>query len=68
MAKKPKTFDCVEMKRKAQEEIMAEWEARKHEFSSYGEFLEAGIKQSEWGRRVWEEIGHEAGRSRENRH
>ena len=68
MAKKHKAFDCVEMKRKAQEEILAEWEARKHEFPSYGEFLEAGIKQSEWGRRVWEEIRHEARRSRENQH
>jgi hypothetical protein len=54
MATKPKKFDCVEMKRQAQEELLADWERRKHEFSSYGAFLEAGVQQSEWGRRVWE--------------
>lgn len=54
MATKLKKFDCVEMKRQAQEEILAEWERRKNEFSSYGEFLEATIQESEWGRRVWE--------------
>lgn len=58
MAAKHKAFDCVEMKREAQEKIMAEWEARKHEFSSYGEFLEAGIQESDWGRRMWEKIRH----------
>ncbi len=56
MATKPKTFDCVEMKHKVQKEIMLQWEARKHEFSSYEEFLQAGIKESDWGRRTWERI------------
>ena len=56
MATKPKTFDCVEMKRKAQDEIAAQWEARKGEFSNYGEFLEAAIKESDWGRRTLEKI------------
>lgn len=56
MTTKAKTFDCVEMKRKAQESIMAEWEARKREFSSYEEFLEATLKQSDWGRRTWERL------------
>ena len=56
MTTKPKTFDCVEMKRKAQEEILAQWDARKHEFASYGEFLEATLLESDWGRRVWEKI------------
>jgi hypothetical protein len=54
MAKKPKTFDCVEMKRRTQEEILAEWESRKHEFSSYGTFLEAAIQESEWTHKTWE--------------
>ena len=54
MATKPKRFDCVEMKRHAQEEIAAEWERRKGEFVSYGEFLEAGVRESEWERRVRE--------------
>jgi hypothetical protein len=56
MAMKAKTFDCVSMKNKAQEEIAAEWEARKDEFASYAEFLEATVKESEWGRQVWGEL------------
>jgi hypothetical protein len=56
MATKPKTFDCVEMKHKAQEAIMAEWEARRHEFRSYEEFLQQSIQQSEWGRRTWQRL------------
>ena len=51
-----KTFDCVGMKRRAQEKIQAEWDRRKGEFSSYGEFLEAGLRESEWGRRVWRKL------------
>jgi len=58
MATKRKTFDCVEMKQKAQEEIAAQWKARGQEFVSYEAFLEAGIKQSEWGRRMWERLCH----------
>ena len=54
MATKSKTFDCVEMKRQAQEKILAEWKSRKHEFSSYGAFLEATIRDSEWTRKTWE--------------
>ncbi len=34
-----KIFDCVEMKREAQAILMAEYEARKNEFSSYVEFI-----------------------------
>ena len=56
MATKPKSFDCVEMKRKAQEAILAEWEAHKGEFASYAEFLEAGIRRSQWGRRMLEKL------------
>ncbi len=59
MATKSKTFDCVEMKHKAQEEIVAQWKTRKQDFSSYEAFLEAGIKESEWGRRMWEKL-HQA--------
>ena len=42
------------MKRRTQEEILAEWESRKHEFSSYGTFLEAAIQESEWTHKTWE--------------
>jgi hypothetical protein len=44
------------MKRKAQEKIQAEWKRRRGEFSSYGEFLEASLKESEWGRRIWSKL------------
>ena len=41
MATKTKTFDCVEMKRQAQARLRAEYEARKGEFSSVVDFLNA---------------------------
>jgi hypothetical protein len=50
----PKTFDCVEMKRQAQENLQAEWEARKQDFPSYGAFLDATVHESEWARKTWE--------------
>jgi hypothetical protein len=56
MATNPRTSDCVEIKRRAQEEILAEWESRKHEFSTYGAFLEATIQESEWTRNTWERV------------
>lgn len=51
-SEKTKTFDCVKMKHEAQQEIQAEWQRRKGEFSSYDEFLRAGIRQSKWGRQM----------------
>ena len=50
--KKKKTFDCVEMKRKAQEKLRAEYEARKDEFSSFVEFLNAKADESELGKAI----------------
>ncbi len=41
MARRPKRFDCVEMKRRAQEQLLAEYEARKGEFGAYWQFIEA---------------------------
>ena len=35
MTKKTKTFDCVEMKRRIQEGLRAEYESRRKEFPSY---------------------------------
>ncbi len=46
MGTKTKTFDCVEFKRRAQERLMAEYEARKDEFSSEIEFLNAKAEES----------------------
>ena len=48
MAKKTKSFDCVQMKRQAQERLMKEYEARKSEFPSYWQFLESMGKKSPW--------------------
>ncbi len=51
---KKKTFDCVEIKRQAQKRIREEWERRKHEFASYGEFLKA--TQTPWEREFWAKV------------
>jgi len=37
--KKAKTFDCVEMKRRIQTDLMAEYESRKDQFSSFADFI-----------------------------
>ena len=47
MGTKAKAFDCVAFKRQAQERLMAEYEARKDEFSSEIEFLNAKADESE---------------------
>ena len=47
MRTKPKTFDCVEMKNRIQAERLAEYETRKNEFSSYLDFVNARVKDSE---------------------
>lgn len=44
--RKVKRFDCVEMKRKAPERLMSEYEARKDEFSSYDDFVRFKAAQS----------------------
>jgi len=47
MKAKTKTFDCVEMKRQIQQELREEYEARKTEFSSYADFINATADESE---------------------
>ena len=47
MATKLKTFDCVEMKREAQERLHAEYDRRRSEFASYVDFLNAKAQESE---------------------
>ena len=51
MTTKTKTFDCVEMKRQAQERLSGEYEARKGEFDSYLDFIHAKAEESEWVRK-----------------
>jgi hypothetical protein len=48
MTTKTKSFDCVEMKRLAQEQLRAEYESRKNDFASYADFLNAKADQSAW--------------------
>lgn len=52
MTRKTKPFDCVEMKRKAQEELLARYEERKDEFASYWQFLQAECQESAWCREL----------------
>ena len=52
MTTKTKTFDCVEMKNRIQAERMAEYEARKNEFSSYLDFINARMKNSELAKSI----------------
>ncbi len=47
MTKETKTFDCVEMKNRIQRELMAEYQSRKGEFSSYGDFIVGTADESE---------------------
>ncbi len=56
MGTKAKTFDCVQMKHRAQEKLRAEYEARREEFDSYSEFLATTIKEDPWQRQLWQRI------------
>ena len=56
MKTKTKTFDCVEMKHKAQRKLRAEYESRKDEFDSYFAFLDAKGNESKWQREFWARI------------
>jgi hypothetical protein len=51
-----KAFDCVKMKRKAQEEVQAEYAARRDEFPSYFAFLEAKTTESAWQKELWSRV------------
>jgi hypothetical protein len=57
MADTTKTFDCIEMKREAQERLMAEHEKRKHEFVGFGDFLKKKAEESSWQRSMLEKFG-----------
>ncbi len=47
MMSRTKTFDGIEMKNRIQRELRQEYEARKAEFTSYAEFLNATADESE---------------------
>ena len=52
MAGKTKTFDCVEMKNEIQAKRLAEYEARKSEFRSYLDFINARVQDSS----LWQDL------------
>jgi hypothetical protein len=52
MAKKRKAFECVKMKHDIQAKIMAEYEARKGEFSSFVDFINTRANESPWTRKM----------------
>ena len=56
MKAKPKTFDCVEMKRQAQQRLLAEYESRRDEFDSYSQFIEAKSRSSAWQEDFWAKV------------
>ena len=56
MTGKTKTFDCVEMKRRAQEKLLAEYESRRDEFDSYAHFIEAKSRASAWQQDFWAKV------------
>ena len=53
-----KSFDCVEMKRRAQEKLRAQYEARRGEFDSYWDFLEKKAGESEFARAIRAKAAH----------
>ncbi len=56
MAMKTKTFDCVDMKRHAQERLLAEYETHKGKYASYWEFLKEKSKTSPWQTVLWKKF------------
>ena len=56
MMNRTKTFDCVEMKNRIQRELRQEYEARKTEFASYVDFLNATADESEEIRALREKV------------
>lgn len=45
--KADKKFDCVEMKNRIQQDLLREYERRKDEFSSYGDFIRRTVAESD---------------------
>ncbi len=57
MTTKRKTFDCVEMKNRIQAARLAEYESRKGEFTSYLDFVNARVRDSELAKLVRHKTG-----------
>ena len=48
--------DCVAMKLRVQQELLAEYESRKDEFSTFADFLHAVADESQWIRTIRQKI------------
>lgn len=57
MGTRTKTFDCVDMKRRAQERLRKEYEARRGEFSSFVDFINGTAEESPFVREMRERFG-----------
>ncbi len=66
MGTRTKTFDCVEWKHRVQDELHAEYEARKDEFASEIEFLKAKADESEIAKIVRAKIARARAASQAN--
>jgi len=53
---KHKTHDCVDVKNRIQKRLREEYEARKGEFSSYADFINATAEESEEIRAYWAKV------------
>jgi hypothetical protein len=58
MTSRKKTFDCVEMKNRIQEDLRQEYEARKAPFASYVDFLNTTANESEEIRTFLEKVAN----------
>jgi hypothetical protein len=56
MTTRTKSFDCVEMKHKAQRKLRAEYESRQNQFTSFFEFLDAKATESSWQPEFWVKV------------
>ena len=65
MTTKQKTFDCVEMKNQIQRKLMEEFKARRGEFKTYVDFINAKADENpeirEWRERLG--FGHKPAKS-----
>lgn len=52
----PKSFDCVEMKRQAQENLHAEYDSRKNEFPSFYAFLDVKSRERTERQEFWAKV------------
>ena len=63
MEKTKKDFDCVQMKDQIQKMIRVDYEAHKHKFTSYSEYMKTRIKENPWASAMMDELCGEKARS-----